>query len=283
MNFLRRLFKKPDTARPQRASQEIERLLQELGQRAWRKETRHPAGSFLLAPSTLGKGTDAEALRANLRVLYEHARRWAPGLIVPYNVPRVRLSEALANPGQYNVDSDGWVAIDVSTEFASRDQALSVILAHEACHHILDLTGHDDKRDRARTERMTDLAMFICGFGDIVRGGRTSVRQTASGYVSTHLGYLKASDYDYAYDWVIGARVANGLPGMIDSRLAGTAMTTNFHLPDPVERLKRELASRILDGRVRERVIRHYQTRYPSETDDQILKRIIEDYERDNR
>src|SRR5262249_5158803 len=163
--------------------------------------------------------------------------------------------------------SDGWVAIDVSAEFASRDPALQVILAHEACHHILDLTGLDDKSDRARTERMTDLAMFICGFGDIVRSGRTSVSQTASCYVRTHLGYLQASDYDYAYDWVLGARVANGLPGMIGSRLASTAMTTNFYLPDPVERLQRELASRILDGRVRERVIRHYQTKYPSETD----------------
>src|SRR5262245_15901454 len=283
MNFLSRLFKKLNTAHLQGASHEIERLLQELGQRAWRKETRHPAGSFLLAPSTLGKGTDAEALRANLSVLYEHARRWAPGLIVPYHVPRVRLSEVLANPGQYNVDSDGWVAIEVSTAFASRDQALAVVLAHEACHHILDLTGLDDKRDRVRTERMTDLAMFICGFGDIVRSGRTSVRQTASGYVKTHLGYLESSDYEYAYEWVIGARVANGLPGMIGSRLASTAMPTNFQLPDPGERLKRELASRILDGRARERVIRHYQTRYPSEPDDQLLKRIIEDYERDSR
>src|SRR5215813_4412860 len=30
----------------------IEGLLQELGQHAWRKETRNPSGRFLLAPST---------------------------------------------------------------------------------------------------------------------------------------------------------------------------------------------------------------------------------------
>ena len=267
-----------DNAQP---SPGIEQLLHVLGQQAWRKETRHPPESFLLAPSTLKQGADTTALEANLRMLYEHARRWAPGLSVPYKVPRVSLTRALAHPGQYTVDSAGWVAIDVSAELASRAPMLSVILAHEVCHHILDLTELDDKRDRARTERMTDLAMFICGFGDIVSHGCTSIQQTASGYVRTHLGYLEPCDYDYAYVWVLGARVANGLPGMRGSQAVRVAMTTSLRLPDPMECLQRVLAHRILDRRVRERVIRHYATRSPQETAEHILQHILEDYARE--
>src|SRR5437773_528875 len=55
----------------------IERLLHELGHRAWRKEAHHPPGSFLLAPAMLRPGSDTATLETNLRVLYDHARRWA--------------------------------------------------------------------------------------------------------------------------------------------------------------------------------------------------------------
>jgi hypothetical protein len=265
------------------ATPEVERLLQELGERAWRKESHYPAGNFLLAPATLVQGSSTQGMETNLKALYEHARRWAPGLTVPYKVPKVRLSGMLPHAGQYRVGSDGWVSIDISADFASRAQALYVVLAHEACHHILDLSGLDDKRDPVRTERLTDLTMFIAGFGDIVKAGRTSAMQTPTGYVTTHLGYLEAHDYDFAYTWVLGARAANGLPSLPSNRSLGLPSARRLDLPDQVERFNRELKGRIRDAEVRQRLIKSYQAKYPQESEDQIITRILDDYERDNR
>jgi hypothetical protein len=59
---------------------------------------------------------------------------------------------------QFRVDSDGYVLIDVSPQFVGHDRALLAVLAHEACHHILGLSGIR-KEAAADNERLTDLAI----------------------------------------------------------------------------------------------------------------------------
>lgn len=260
----------------------VEQLLQNLAERAWRKDLQYPDGSFLLSPTALVREASAQAMETNLRILYEHARRWAPGLMVPYKVPKVRISGTILPAGQYCVDSDGWVSIDVSTDFAYQSEALFVVLAHEACHHILDINGLDDKRNRDRNERLTDLAMFVFGFGDIVNGGRKSAIQTKSGYAQTHLGYLEDADYAFAYAWVLEARAANGLPcpSINQHRLL---VGPQLRLPDLIEQMYSDLKVRLSDAGVRQRLLESYRAKYRQDTEEQIIMRILSDRERDNR
>lgn len=265
-----------------RPTQGIEQLLRDLARHAWQAKTEVSRGTFLLDESDLAQGSSPQALVDKLRKMYAHARQWAPGLEVPWKVPPVKLSFGIDSAGQFGV-TDGWTAIDVSADFASRPRALHVILAHEACHHILDNSGLADRRNTARNERMTDLAMFICGFGDIVRAGRTATTQTKSGYVTTHLGYLTVSDYEYAFNWVIQARLDNSLPGMAGRLPTASVGPLHFNLTNPTEQLWSSLAARVPDPAVRERMYRYSCSKHPDETEEQVLRRIIDDFERDNR
>jgi hypothetical protein len=274
-----RWFSARSTTRP---SHGIEPLLQKLAQAAWQRGSGSTRGSFHLDGSELARGSSPQELDANLRKLYAHARLWAPGLQIPWKVPPVKLSSNIASAGRYGVN-DGWTAIDVSTEFASRPQALLVILAHEACHHILDSSGLADYRDTARNERMTDLAMFICGFGDIVCNGRTATTQTKSGYVTTHLGYLTAADYEYASNWTIQARLDNELPGMARRLPKESVGPLHFFLPAVTEQLWSSFAARVPDPAVRNRMFRYSSSKHPGESEEKVLRRLIEDFEKDNR
>ena len=62
-----------------------------------------------------------------------------------------------------------------------------------------------------------------------------------------------------------------------------SASTKESPLPDQIERYNKEFKVRIRDAGVRERLIKSYRGKYPQESEDQIIKRILDDYERDNR
>lgn len=103
----------------------------------------------------------------------------------------------------------------MSSEFVENSDATCLILAHEACHHILLQSGiyFQFKNDVALNERVTDLTMFVCGFGDIVRQGRSFVRSNRGQYVSAHWGYLNGVECDMAYRYVLDRRQGRQLPG----------------------------------------------------------------------
>lgn len=190
--------------------------LETLATKAWGKQCHDPRGSFLLSPLVLAPDYSPQGLWQTLRQIYEHARTWAPGLDVPSFVPPVRIADLESHAGHFLVDEESYASIAVSTEFLGSIDATLLILAHEACHHILLQSGisYQYKNDLVLNERVTDLAMFVCGFGEIVRRGHSVVRRCSGQFVSTHLGYLSSDEYEMAYRLVLAKRVAEHLPGV---------------------------------------------------------------------
>jgi hypothetical protein len=264
------------------ADLEVKGALEELAHLAWKNQPSSSSSNFLYAPDLL-LIRDEDVLSAALTALYGHARRWAPGLQIPYHVPRIRISQRSQHAGQFEVDGEGWLTIELSAEFLSLPKALWVILAHEVCHHILALSGLADNYNTSRNERLTDIAMFVCGFGSLAKAGQTTIRRTDSGYLKTHLGYLKAGEYAYAYHWVIASRLGNRLPGMGGVIATYPQLAMGFVTVDPAAALLERLKAQVPDSATRQRLLTYYQDKYRGESDSVIFDRIIDSYERDRR
>jgi hypothetical protein len=202
-------------------SEKLRPILDMLTSKAWRNAARDQAGEFLLLPSDLAPGPSVESLRETLQALYRHARRWAPGLEVPFFVPPIRLDVADA-AGDFIVDEESYASVGVAAEFVGNAAAILMILAHEACHHILMQSGLKRADDTALDEITTDLAMFVCGFGELVLRGHSHVHHYGGRGSRVHLGYLSSGDYRQAHDYVLAKRAAEGLPvrSMLRTRTA---------------------------------------------------------------
>jgi hypothetical protein len=125
--------------------------------------------------------------------------------------------------------------------------------------------------------------MFVCGFGNLVRAGRTFVRRTERGYLRTHLGYLTPGEYSYAYHWVIAQRCTERLPGMSGVKVDFPRLASGGATADADTELLRRLTTRIPDPRARQRLLDHYRRKYPTERTAELCERVIDDYERDRR
>jgi hypothetical protein len=186
----------------------INETLYKLAETAWAERNGAATMSFVLRAEDLPNPRLPEDMADIVRRLYEHARRWAPGFEVPRAIPQVGWKLPLDGigtadvAGLYRVDSEGFVSIEISPKFRGNDAALLAILAHEACHHILDLSGI-----RAATteeyERLTELAGFICGFGLLTLKGYRQVEHVGLARRETHLGYLSPAEYEAAQHWVL--------------------------------------------------------------------------------
>jgi hypothetical protein len=186
-------------------------ILDMLTAKAWRNAARDQAGEFLLHPSALAPGTSLESIHETLQALYTHARRWAPGLDVPFFVPPIRI-DVVDAAGNFAVDEESYATIGISAEFVNNAAAVLMILSHEACHHILLQSGLRRVDDAGLDEVTTDLAMFVCGFGELVLRGHAHVQRYGGGGTRVHLGYLGSDEYRRVYDYVLAKRVAGGLP-----------------------------------------------------------------------
>jgi hypothetical protein len=182
----------------------IERDLDRLAAVAWRLRGAPKNMQFLLGPRSLPAATNIQSIEKAIGLLYEHARKWAAGFNVPFSVPRVRLPFVNIDPapGLYRVDQDGYVSIEISPALLKHPDSVLAVLAHEACHHILDLSGMNTRQPKI-DEPLTDLAMFICGFGKVFMDGRSYLTSNDNRWCSTHLGYLTDEQYKFAYRWVI--------------------------------------------------------------------------------
>ena len=222
----------------------LDAILNRLCTTAWSKPCYDPTGQFLLTSERFRRDTSEEALREILRRLYEHARWWAPGLSIPYFVPPVRISDAIRHAGHFEIDEESYASVAVSREFVNNFDATLLILAHEACHHILFQSGLDIRANTALNEKTTDLAMFACGFGDLVRRGHSIVRNSRSQYASIHLGYLTPGDYKSALAYVLARRRAEKLPGLSSGSRASIVRRLTSKLRSPLLIFSRDAAGR---------------------------------------
>ena len=249
--------------------QSLSRILEALATRAWSKPCHDLTGSFLLCPSLFEPDTSPEALGNTLRRLYEHARNWAPGLDIPYFVPPVRVTDLTSEAGLFRIDEESYATVAVSREFVGSFDAAFLILAHEACHHILFQSALSQRVDIALNEITTDLTMFVCGFGEIVQRGHSMVRRSRSHYMTVHLGYLRANEYRMAHNYVLSRRAAERLPGVSSKVKISSARehVSNFFAP--------------LTGYVR-KVFRRSSSsvQRANRSDELLLRKVLEETER---
>jgi hypothetical protein len=200
-----------------------------------------------------------------LEAILQHAQRVAPGLSAPYFVPRVQVVSLAGAGGQFSEEAAGWVTIAVAERFLTNQQAVRAILAHEACHYILE-SAEIREADRDQNERLTDLCVFVCGLGKLyLEGYRTRAAPTE--YRRGHrLGYLTDEEYQFAHSYVLEVRHRNTL-----------------RLPGEVEALQQRLAQILPDSRVRGRLLEHARLKHPAKSDMWIYQLVIEQLLRDRR
>jgi hypothetical protein len=234
--------------------------------------------------------------------LYGHARKWAPGFEIPFCVPKVIVSPFLGSAGQYSANPDGYLFIRVAPEFASRRAALLAILAHEVCHHILDLSGFRGSLTHD-LERLTDLATFVCGFGELVLNGHSHARKVGSLWTSVHLGYLSSEEYRLAQSWVLKVQHLPRSGSVRDpvtptrrfvawfrQRIgAGAAVRpiaeeTPVSTFDPTSQRRKVVLARLHgDQALLSRLLHHERLRRPLADEIDLLDSVIESLERDRR
>jgi len=240
-------------------------MLEELAKLAWKSFRSVEQLAFLLDPLELPQAREAHDLERVLETILSHARRVAPGLSVPHYVPHVQLVSLTGVGGLFKEEGDGWVSIAVASQFLTQPHTVRAILAHEACHYMLE-SAEVRKVDRRQNERLTDCCMFVCGLGKVYLAGyRTAPSQLE--YRRGHrLGYLTDEEYQFADRYVPEIRRTNTL------RLAGEA-----------EALQQRLAHLLPDARVRDRLLTQARRTHPGKDDAWICQLVIEQLLRDRR
>ncbi|MEP0872779.1 hypothetical protein NDA01_23445 [Trichocoleus desertorum AS-A10] len=180
----------------------LQTQLEELASFAWTTEKSFQYPNFLLSLSNL---TNSSSLTKVIELLLRHAEQVAPGLSVPYMVPRIVVEPTPFAAGQFEVDEEGWVTIKMSPNFSDDKLAARAILAHEVCHYILENSGIR-KVDFELNERYTDLCIFICGFGQVFLAGYKREAAQHEYRPEHRLGYLTDVEYEFINRYTVKLR-----------------------------------------------------------------------------
>lgn len=190
------------------ASSKNEDILRDLATKAWKSSESLRITLFTLEPEVI----HSLRFEDGLRRMMKHAARIAPGFEVPLYTPVLRHSNTPINTaGQFRADEDGYTFIEIDNRFLLDIKASYSILSHELCHYILETSGIRET-DTNENERLTDICMFVLGFGPLfLQGYKRDLAQTSfrSGY---RVGYLSDSDYEKLNDFVLELRKKGNLP-----------------------------------------------------------------------
>lgn len=230
-----------------------------LGKRAWGSREQVKARHLVLPPRDVRKFRNYDDY---IGALLRHVSGVAPLLSVPVMRPRVSVKRLCDAAGQF-VEEDGWVKIVVGANFFDKPDAARAILCHELCHYILGANGiRETTRDE--NERLTDVAMFVFGLGDIFLQGYQA--QPGLEYRSGHrLGYLTDHEYRFVQTYVAELRRSAALQ-QSDADIWETrfrATVTNAH--------------------GRDRMIANYRQKYPGRSRAELIEIILIEIQRDNR
>jgi len=275
----------------------LETALYQLAAIAWGPRKLLPSPSFVLNPASLDTPQTSQDIQKVIGQLHEHARRWAPGFEVPYQIPEVRITPFVDSAGQFRVSPRGNVFIEISPPFASNRFALFAVLAHETCHHILALSG---VRAAAayQNERLTDLAAFVCGFGELLLTGYSQLCKFRSEWTKVHLGYLSRAECEAAQGWVLRVQglqdfaERRGRNALLELLRKGWARVRRpkkaIHLasqPPLIIEQRRKLALARLGGNrsALQRLLEYERRRQPNATELELLEAVIDSLERDRR
>lgn len=194
--------------------------------------------------------------------LLNHVRKVAPGLSVPQLTPRVVVGSVLDAAGLFH-ESDGWVTLNVNKDFFLNRPAAFSILCHEMCHYVLGANGIREPVTLVN-ERLTDVAMFVFGLGDVfLNGYRSDARQEYS--LGHRLGYLSDAEYRYVDDLVFEYWASSKLQITHE------------------ERLEKTLKTRIQDSSVRCRLLEAAHRKHPQFSKAKAIQFVLDQYEHDRR
>jgi hypothetical protein len=162
--------------------------------------------------------------------------------------------------GQFK-EEDGWVTLILGKDFALNPAASRAILCHEICHYILFANG-TRLVDRADNERLTDVAMFVFGMGEIFLNGFKSSNR-ASNRHKHRVGYLTDIEYEFLSREVIRLRTTGELQLQSDNELRG------------------KLLNRLKGNRpALERYLAHARQRFPTKSEAELIQALLDDFDR---
>jgi hypothetical protein len=241
------------------ATVDIQDKAERLAKKAWGPRDDNAIGDAVLSSRAVANITQCEHF---LKRLLAHVRQVAPKLSVPFMVPKVVVQPLLDAGGQF-VEKDGYVKIIIGSGFFLDPDAAQAILCHEVCHYVLGANGIR-KNTTEENERLTDVAMFIFGLGDIfLRGYRGR-----PGYMnrnSHRLGYLSDDEYEFLRRYVVILRQSGKVQ------------------PTEVEELDKMIGARIHTPGAPERLLAAARAKHPDESEVELRRRVLSDLERDNR
>ena len=160
----------------------LQRMQEELIQKTWQKDGG--PSNLQLSPIQLTPPN----WDACIQQMLQHAEKVAPQIAIPFHIPRlVFKGQKKDSGGTFEVDGAGYVTISIDIALQSNYKTALAVLAHELCHYILGSNGIK-KEDRLANEQLTDVCMFVLGFGDVFLKGHRG--QAAKTY-----GYLQAKEY----------------------------------------------------------------------------------------
>jgi hypothetical protein len=235
---------------------EVAQSASELAKRCW--GALMPSSDFLLPPDGVYAAGSIEKI---VTCLLAHVRRVARGIDVPMMTPRTVTLPVAGAAGLFRV-VDGWVRIEVDPFLARDFRVAAAILAHETAHYVLEYNGIR-RPDTQANERLTDIAMFVLGFGQVFLNGYRV--QSGVAYRPGHrLGYLTDSEYEFLIKHVTQLRLDQ--PEQIrDERALGRLWRA---YPDKAARV---------------RAFEQERRAHPHLTDDQIVDRMLDDWVRRGR
>jgi hypothetical protein len=214
---------------------------------------------FVLSPSMVSNLGHQELVKA----LLQHVDKVAPLLEVPFMVPRIVIERLCDAAGQFVEDEEGWVRIVVGMNFFNDMPAARAILCHELCHYILGANGIRAV-PTIENERLTDVAIFVFGLGDIFLAGYQRAPET-NYRVGHRLGYLSDHDYAALNRYVHQLRSSDEFlrkPSKVERDFNNT-----FTFKTKAER---------------ERIVLYYMKKFGCNRTE-AMRRAIEDWKKDNR
>lgn len=246
----------PSPVTPPASARELDGMITRLAKASW--PPREIAERLRLKPTS----KTPPDLQGFVEATLAHVRRIAPKANPPRLTPRITIEPSSIWAGQFSEES-GWVKISVSANFQDNPLAARAILCHEICHYVLGSAGIKE-RESTENERLTDVAMFVFGLGDIFLAGYE--RRPVGDYRPGHrLGYLAADEYAYVRDRVEEAWAR------------GDLMST------AVADLQTLFKAAIPDASVRQRLLSHAQSKAPTASEAELIASVLDEYRRDQR
>jgi hypothetical protein len=242
------------------ASSKNKDILRDLATKAWKSSESLHITPFALDPGALLSLRFEDGLRRMMK----HAARIAPGLEVPLYTPVLRHSNTpISTAGQFRVDEEGYTFIEVDNRFSLDMKASYAILSHELCHYILETSGIRET-DTSENERLTDICMFVLGFGHVFLQGYKRELARSLYHSDYRIGYLSDDDYKELNAFVLKLR-ENG----------------NLHLSSREEELTTKIINRLHGNHSQfERYLRYWEKTHPDLSHIDRLEGILYDLER---